>query len=315
MTDKNAGPQPLAASSGQSSGNLTKKNEKTKNYNEISQLYIMKKTVFILSVLALVASSCGQSNTKKQTTNICQGDTLVKLSDTHGFLFLYYDTELELYYKPRIVDFRNNDTVIIQNFAYENGSELDVRVSPNKKYAVIDNIIKGYVAGEMYENYQCVLIDIDNAILLDTWQSACGGEWDKNNNWVNGSEIVFPLESEEPSEGEYFVTKTDWEGVECNEYQEDGGYTNIQECTFPNANLQQVYDIIKEEADDLKQKLPIANIQYKPHSEWDTVEYLYKSNNHLLITLLSEYMNSKFVIEIIENENNTIAKITRQGGN
>jgi len=96
--------------------------------------------------------------------------------------------------------------MIIQNLVYENGSELDIRVSPNKKYAVLDNIIKGYVAQELHENYQCVLIDIDNAILLDTWQSACGGEWDKNNHWISGGETLFPFiktsENEELSEME-----------------------------------------------------------------------------------------------------------------
>ena len=270
----------------------------------------MKKTVFILSVLALFASSCGQSNAKKQaeTTNICQGETLVKLSETHGFLFQYYDTELGLYYKPRIVDFRSNDTLIIQNFAYENGSELDIRVSPNKKYAVIDNIIKGYVDGEMYENNQCALIDIDNAILLDTWQSACGGEWDENNNWVNGSEIVFPLESEEPSEGEYFVTKTGWKGVKCNEYQEDGGYTNIQECTFPNANLQQVYDIVKKKVSDLKAKLPANNLEFGDLENGDViVTYTYKEPKHLHIELF--YRGGVTIIEIIEKEKETQATI------
>jgi hypothetical protein len=163
----------------------------------------MKKSIIILVITAFIAGGCSGQATQKQTetANICQRDTLLKLSETHGIIFRKYDKELKLWYEPRIVDFRSKDTVIIQNFTYENGSELDVRVSPNKNYAVLDNIIKGYMetpsGRELHENYMCVLIDIDNAILLDFWQSACGGEWDKNNNWVNDGEIIFDSDETE----------------------------------------------------------------------------------------------------------------------
>jgi len=158
----------------------------------------MRKTVIIFSIFALIASSCGQT-TKKQTTNenssVCQQDTLIKLSGTHGLLFMKYDNELELWYEPHIIDFRNNDTLEIENLSYENGSELYFNVSPNKKYAIIDNIIKGYIETEdgqkLHENYFCVIIDIEKAKVVETMQSDCSGEWDKNNNWVSGYEIIF----------------------------------------------------------------------------------------------------------------------------
>ena len=184
---------------------MTVRYEKKKNDKKIT----MKKTAIILSVFVLITSSCVQT-TKKQaeTANVCQKDTLIKLSETYGILFRKYDKELELWYEPRIVDFISKDTAVIQNFTYENGSELDIRVSPNKKYAVIDNIIKGYVetstSRELYENYKCVLIDIDNAILLNSWQSDCGGEWDKNNNWISGGEIIFPNTEENNETFTYF---------------------------------------------------------------------------------------------------------------
>ena len=164
----------------------------------------MKKIVIILSLFALIASGCGHA-TKKQTTNenssVCQQDTLIKLSETHGILFLRYDKEMELWYEPRIVDFRNNDSVKIENLSYENGSELYVNVSPNKKYAVIDNIVKGYVEDIeekiLHEIYFCVIIDIENAKVVETMQSDCSGEWDKNSNWVNNEEIIFSADTEE----------------------------------------------------------------------------------------------------------------------
>ena len=284
---------------------------KMEKQNKFKNTLSMKKTALIFIALACIAGSCRQAENKQkqaETPNICQGDTLIKLSETHGILFQYYDVGLELWYKPRIVDFRSNDTVIIQNLAYENGSELDIRVSPNKKYVVIDNIIKGYVAQEMYENYQCVLIDIDNAILLYTWQSDCSGEWDKNSNWISGDKIVFPHKKEETSEKEYFVVESDWQGVICKEYQEDGVYTNIQDCTFPNANLQQVYDIVKNKVSDLKTELPANNLEYGNLDDEDViVTYTYKEPKHLHVELF--YRGGVTTVEIIEKEKETQTKI------
>ncbi|MCL2290798.1 MAG: hypothetical protein FWC34_08900 [Bacteroidetes bacterium] len=158
----------------------------------------MRKIVIILSIFALIASSCRYA-TKKQTGNennsVCQQDTLIKLSETHGILYLRYDKEMELWYEPHIVYFSKNDTLKIQDFFIENGSDLYVNVSPNKKYAVIDNIAKGYVEGVeekiLHEIYFCVIIDIENAKVIETMQSDCSGEWDKDNNWVSGDKIIF----------------------------------------------------------------------------------------------------------------------------
>ena len=38
-----------------------------------------------------------------------------------------------------------NDTILIKDLSNENGSELSVRKSPDGKFFVLDNIIKGYV--------------------------------------------------------------------------------------------------------------------------------------------------------------------------
>ena len=56
----------------------------------------MKKTVIIVSVLAFIASSCGQA-TKKQTADennsVCRQDTIIKLSETHKVLSQSMDCE------------------------------------------------------------------------------------------------------------------------------------------------------------------------------------------------------------------------------
>jgi hypothetical protein len=104
----------------------------------------------------------------------------------------------------------------------------------------------------------------------------------------------------------------------CNEYEEDDGYTHISECTFKNKNLQQVYDIAKDADEHLKQELPATDIQYAVPVEGEAAEgfslpeieiiYKYKNQKHLLIEI--SYPGGETTIEIVENKNSTISKIT-----
>ena len=104
------------------------------------------------------------------------------------------------------------------------------------------------------------------------------------------------------------VSYFDWKGVKCKEHQEADGYTNVEECIFPNANLQQVYNIVKRIDPNLKPELPVTNIKYpSTKNGCITVNYQYKSKKHLLINLL--YNGGETDIEIIENEDNTQSKI------
>jgi hypothetical protein len=160
----------------------------------------MKKIILTLTLLAIIAGGC-RNTAKKQAINennpVCQKDTLIRLSETHGILYLRYNKDMELWYDPCIIDFSHNDTLNIKNFEYENGSDLFISVSPDKRYAVVSNIIKGYLHvaendSILHENYKCELIDLENAVSLVGWQSACGGEWDENSNWIYGGEIQFP---------------------------------------------------------------------------------------------------------------------------
>jgi len=103
---------------------------------------------------------------------------------------------------------------------------------------------------------------------------------------------------------------SDWKGKKCESYSEDDGYSSIEECTFPKANLRQVYNIVKKMDPNLKAELPLTDIEYQSNEEggFPNVEYKYKSKKHLLIELF--YAGGVTYIEIIENKGYTQSKIT-----
>jgi hypothetical protein len=105
------------------------------------------------------------------------------------------------------------------------------------------------------------------------------------------------VEDEETEEREYLVTESDWEGVKCEE--DDRGI--YQKCTFPNANLQQVYNIVRKKVLELKAELPASNTEYGDLNAGDAiVTYTYLKPKHLHIQ-----SNSGVTVEIIENKNET----------
>ena len=123
--------------------------------------------------------------------------------------------------------------------------------------------------------------------------------------------------TEESAENEpertFFVAKSDWEGVECKEYDVDDGYTSIQECIFPDANMRQVYNVIKKigmVGAHLKTELPATNLKYASTEDggFPEIEYQYKSKKHLSVELF--YEGGVDYIEIMENEGHTQSKIT-----
>lgn len=133
---------------------------------------------------------------KPQQSKIELKDTVIKVSEYFSFLYKRYDNDFKLWYDPYIIRLKEKDTVKIAKFSYENGSELNLRVSPNKRFVVLDNIIKGYIEdGEektLYENYQCDIIDLEqSAVIVGSIQTHCGGTWDKDDKWVDGDEIIF----------------------------------------------------------------------------------------------------------------------------
>jgi hypothetical protein len=107
-----------------------------------------------------------------------------------------------------------------------------------------------------------------------------------------------------------FITKADWEGVECKYYTETDGYNSMQECIFPNATIQQVYNIAKRIEPNLKTDLPANNLEYGKFDDDDViVSYEYKKKpKHLFIELF--YRGGMTYVEIIEKEKETHLKIT-----
>lgn len=123
------------------------------------------------------------------------------------------------------------------------------------------------------------------------------------------SEITSLPSTENSDEPKLFVDITDWKGVKCKKYSEDDGYTTIQECVFPNANMAQVYDIIKQFNENLKDTLPPKNMEYI--SEVDTyikVCYKYKTANKLLIEI--DYQGGVTCFEITQKDKNAFIRIT-----
>jgi hypothetical protein len=115
--------------------------------------------------------------------------------------------------------------------------------------------------------------------------------------------------ADDESEKNHFVVKSDWEGVKCKKYDELDGYVTIQECTFPNASLQQVYNIVKRIDPNLKAELPLTTIECPSTEEgFIKVEYQYKSEKHLFINLF--YDGGEIDVEIMENKDYTQSKIT-----
>lgn len=105
-----------------------------------------------------------------------------------------FNREFRLWYQVRIVIKR--DTFAIEDLFADNGSEFDIRPSPDRRYFVIDNLIKGYLEDddgnrELHEKYKCVIVDVRRKAVVHEMQSDCGGNWDKAGRWTDNGSIVF----------------------------------------------------------------------------------------------------------------------------
>ncbi|WP_299253242.1 hypothetical protein [uncultured Cytophaga sp.] len=109
-------------------------------------------------------------------------------------IFLEYNNEFKMWYYPKLII--NNDTLQIKDLPIENGSELSIDKSPNGKYFVLDNIIKGYVEDDngnkiLHENYTCVIINVKEAKVEQFLQSECDGVWNERNEWISSDNVIF----------------------------------------------------------------------------------------------------------------------------
>ncbi|MCP9610878.1 hypothetical protein [Coprobacter tertius] len=136
------------------------------------------------------------SDIQPRQSKIESKDTVVNVSEHFAILYRKYDNDFKLWYNPYIIRLKENDTVKIAGFSYENGGELDLRISPSKRFVVLDNIIKGYVEDGvekiLHENYLCDIIDLEQStVVVGSMQTHCGGEWDEDDRWVDGGKIIF----------------------------------------------------------------------------------------------------------------------------
>ena len=113
-------------------------------------------------------------------------------------------------------------------------------------------------------------------------------------------------------------SKVDREGVICTVSTTCYG-DSTQECIYPNANLQQVYNILKGKFSELKDTLPVSDIEYQFDPVYNdgvisyyasSHTYKYKSKKHLHIWMGSNESGGGTIIEIIEQKNETRAIIT-----
>ncbi|MDR1678726.1 MAG: hypothetical protein LBR81_03010 [Prevotellaceae bacterium] len=294
----------------------------------------MRKTLILLSLLALLANGCKQA-AKKQADTV-NNKTVNKQIDNvkqYGGIYTYgndKDSEApkgEVYMYPE-----TDSTALFYLFeskgapSYNMGS-IDGRITIHNgkatfrkrfDYAETDCVLRF----EFNENTLTVTEDENDCecgfgygvYVNDTFKRS-STEIPQYYTTLTNEKAYFSEwreempENEESSEEKYYVTESAWESVQCRKYQEDDGYTNIQECVFPNANLQQVYTIVKKLNPNLKSELPVSDIKYPSTEEGCIeVEYQYKTENHLFIKLF--YNGGVTYVEIIEKENETQSKIT-----
>jgi hypothetical protein len=152
------------------------------------------KKVMLLNIISagILLNVFGASDTQKGF--LVKKDTLIAINTSVYLSFDTYDTRFKLWYNPYII--KQGKKIKISDYNYVNGSELSVKVSPNKRFVLFDEISKGFVYvsetdSVLEENYFCVVIDVDSVNIVYRSQSDCGGEWNDNNQLVSDENILF----------------------------------------------------------------------------------------------------------------------------
>ncbi|REC60063.1 hypothetical protein DRF65_23015 [Chryseobacterium pennae] len=145
------------------------------------------KKIILLILLQLFAVVFSQSGKKR---------LLIPISRSYQLGYNTYDNEFQMYQNPFILS--DGKKYKIEGYGSMNYSEGKLLgISPNNRYIVLDHISKGYVEdGEskrLYENYLCVIVYLPGKKVVMYMQSDCGGEWNRNNQWVSSNgRVVFP---------------------------------------------------------------------------------------------------------------------------
>jgi hypothetical protein len=148
----------------------------------------MIKKLFFLTICLLLSNLLFS-----QKKDVAKYVLSQRISSDYELVFLKYNKDYNLYSNPRIL--YKGKLKIVSGFDENNYSGAKINISKNKKYFVLDNIIKGYAYVQndsvLHENYNCVIIDIKKSKIVYRMQSDCGGKWNKKNQWVYKNEILF----------------------------------------------------------------------------------------------------------------------------
>jgi hypothetical protein len=118
---------------------------------------------------------------------------IIPLTNRTSIGFKKFSKKQGLFYNPVII--KNGNYYRVKGFDEENGSDIFIKISPDKNYLVLAYIIKGYVEDGnnkvLHENALCVIVNIEKYKVVETLQSACGGEWNEHNQWMYDDKIIF----------------------------------------------------------------------------------------------------------------------------
>jgi hypothetical protein len=287
----------------------------------------MKNTILILSLVALLAA-CGQSGQKQSATkpdseiadtlviaNIDENITVqeentnafakddetfevifVEETDWEGVECNYYDHDS---CSGQYCSFPKANLRQVYDIVKKTNRNLKTELpTENLDYSTIEADVK-YKYNKWEKSLLILLDNNEQATIIQIYENKDRNETD---SWIN-----YILKSDDCE------METDWDGAVCRFYEYD--LYMFYEITYPNANLRQVYDLIKKEYTILKSELPAGNIVFPFPNSDNSLEYRYQGKKHLIIDVVELYEDGRdiYYIDIIEKENETKFRVITYG--
>lgn len=300
-----------------------------------------RKTLFLVFFLALITSSCkqkskvtsmSQTQTDTLSTQLTYGGTYTFGGNSegapNGIAYIYPENDSTLLFYLNIskgapsyncgeidgritvkdgratfrqdFDYGDNDCLLYFEFTYNAVTIIEDEKDCQCGFGsgVYINDIFQRTNSEIPQYYTTLSND---TIFFGQWQTI-------NDNSVQENDETIIREEDLANDDVNFLIDSDWEGLTYEQYQEDDGYTTIQEYNFPGATMQQVYAIAKQIDTHLKNELPDKDLKYTEDDGNITLTYQYKTPENLHIEL--EYPGGTTYMDIIKKESSTLAKIT-----
>lgn len=133
-----------------------------------------------------------------------KGDTLIVLNKNTKITFdktnVKYDSINYFFSNPIIKIGKTKTKVYNSDYSFPY-SELNLAISPNKKYILLDRIEYGYVYlndsdSILHQNYFCDIINLKSAKIEMSLQSECDGHWNSLNQFVKpNGKVIFSNKS------------------------------------------------------------------------------------------------------------------------